>query len=283
MIKAVILDIDGVIVGGKPGINFPFPNSDVIKALQKINKKTKVFLCTAKPSFAITDLVSKIGLNSVNITCGGAEIKDYRKKKFIKKHLINSKSAKKYVDECKKLGLYIEVYSSREYAIEKSSYCDLTKINISILGKKPKSVDSLTTFILENEIIKIMPAAFNRSEIQKIKKLMAKFPELQLEFGANPIYAPTLFAVITAKGVNKKSGAIEISKFSKIPFTNILGVGDGISDWEFIKLCKYGATLENGRRGIKELVLSKGEKFSFIGPSVNENGILDILKYFKIN
>jgi hypothetical protein len=34
MIKAVLLDVDGVIVGTQTGINFPYPSESVIKGLK---------------------------------------------------------------------------------------------------------------------------------------------------------------------------------------------------------------------------------------------------------
>lgn len=46
------------------------------------------------------------------------------------------------------------------------------------------------------EINKIMPAAFNAQEKQQIEAMMASFPDLQLQWGANPMYAPTLFGVL---------------------------------------------------------------------------------------
>jgi len=39
MIKAIILDVDGVIVGEKIGFNSPYPHPDVINRLKKIRQK----------------------------------------------------------------------------------------------------------------------------------------------------------------------------------------------------------------------------------------------------
>ena len=60
----------------------------------------------------------------------------------------------------------------------------------------------------------------------------------------------------------------------------MLGVGDSKSDRNFIELCKYGAAMGNASQELKDLVSSKGEDYAFIGPSVDENGILTILDHF---
>ncbi|MCL4365842.1 hypothetical protein M1437_01295 [Patescibacteria group bacterium] len=39
MVKLIVLDVDGVIVGHKPGINFPYPNQKVIETLKAVCQK----------------------------------------------------------------------------------------------------------------------------------------------------------------------------------------------------------------------------------------------------
>ncbi len=49
MINAIILDIDGVIVGEKIGFNSPNPHPDVLKALPNVREKDiPIILCSAK-------------------------------------------------------------------------------------------------------------------------------------------------------------------------------------------------------------------------------------------
>lgn len=62
----------------------------------------------------------------------------------------------------------------------------------------------------------------------------------------------------------------------------MLGVGDLIMDWEFIKLCKYAAAVGNATDELKDLVKTREGGNFFIGPSVDENGLLEIFKYFKL-
>ncbi|MEK7557255.1 MAG: HAD hydrolase family protein, partial [Patescibacteria group bacterium] len=76
--------------------------------------------------------------------------------------------------------------------------------------------------------------------------------------------------------------AIEILRSLDISFANTLGVGDSSSDWQFIELCQYGAAVGNASEELKKLVTSKGKEFSYIGPTVDENGIIDILNHFLL-
>jgi HAD superfamily hydrolase (TIGR01484 family) len=282
MIRGIILDVDGVIVGGKPEFNFPIPHYDVIVALKKLNQEgVSVSFCTAKPGFVISKLVKQIGLDTIHISNGGSEIINHIQNKIIETHPLDQISAIKFVNETLRQGLYTEVYTTKGYSIQNGTFCKLTEINISILDTKPQEVPSLKTFVANNEIIKIMPAAFTKDQKLLIEHMMFDFPDLQLQWGANPMYAPTLFGVVTKKGITKKSGGNAISNHTGIPFSEMLGVGDGLSDWEFIQLCKYTATVENADDKVKEHIKSRGEN-GFIGKSVDKNGILDIFKYYQL-
>lgn len=47
MIKAIIADVDGVIVGNRRGVNFPLPNKVVMQKLKDLHKKgIPIVLCT---------------------------------------------------------------------------------------------------------------------------------------------------------------------------------------------------------------------------------------------
>lgn len=282
MIKGIILDVDGVIIGGKPGFNFPLPHKNILDALRLVSKKgVSISFCTAKPGFVISNLVKQIGLAGVHISNGGAEIINHLQNKIIKKHSIDQKSAIGFVREMKIKKLYTEAYTTEGYAIENDKFCKLTEINIKILNTDPIQVPSLERFAIENEIIKIMPAAFDSEQKQIIETIMIDFPNLQLQWGGNPMYAPTLFGVVTKKGVTKKSGAYDIIKYTGVSFNEMLGIGDGLSDWEFMQLCKYTGTVANAEDKVKENILNRGCN-GFIGGSVDENGILDIFSFFKV-
>ena len=103
-----------------------------------------------------------------------------------------------------------------------------------------------------------------------------------LSWGIHPVALPLQFGIVTAKGISKKNAAEEIVKNADISFNEVLGVGDSKSDWQFIQLCRYGSAMGNASEELKELVLSKGKDFSFIAPSVDENGILDVFKNFNL-
>ena len=119
--------------------------------------------------------------------------------------------------------------------------------------------------------------------MERISKIFKPYDkELILSWGIHPIALPLQFGIITSKGISKESGAKDIAKYYNLPFDEILGVGDTTSDWHFIKLCGYAAAMGNASNELKKLVSSKGKRHSYIGSSVDDNGIINIFKNFNL-
>jgi len=282
MVKAAILDVDGVIIGEKKGYNFPDPHPDVINKLKQIRQKgIPIALCTAKPQFSINSLVKNIGLDNYHIADGGGVIVNPIQDKVVKKNLIEPELAKEVIEFFINKNTYTEYYTVYDYVIQKSQVSGITDKHIPILHQKPKVVNSLVKESTKSEITKIMLVSTDEKDKDRVIELLKPFEKrFNIYWGIHPSALPLQFGVITAPGVSKELGAYEISKNINVPFKNILGVGDTTGDWQFIKLCKYGAAMGNAKDELKKLVKSKGEGNYYIGPSVNENGIIKILDFF---
>ena len=283
MIKAIILDVDGVIVGEKIGFNSPFPHPEVIKRLKSIRQKgIPISLCTAKPHYAIHKIIENAELNNLHITNGGGVIIDPIDNFIFKKHTINPLDAVKVIEKYLSNEIYTEFYSVEEYFIQENQKSDLTKIHTHILQREPHVVTSLVNEARKQEIVKIMPIAINDEDKKRLINLFEPFKnDLTLSWGIHPIALPHLFGIITAKGISKKQAALEIANSIGVNPKDMLGVGDSTSDWQFIEQCGYAGAMENASNELKELVKIKGKQ-SFIGKSDDENGILDILNYFEL-
>ena len=127
-----------------------------------------------------------------------------------------------------------------------------------------------------------MPIASDELDKQRIIDLVSKeVQELPLQWGIHPTALPYQFGIITANGISKKQAVQVIAEYTKVPLDEMLGIGDGMTDWQFMEICGYAGVMGNGSQELKDKIVNKGEH-GFIGGSVDENGVLDILKYFKV-
>ena len=256
-IKGIILDVDGVIVGEKIGFNSPDPNIEVINKLKEIKAKgIAISLCTAKPQFSIKSIIDAAGLDNFHITDGGGVIIDSLNNEIRKKHVIDKELAIKALKLCLENGIYTECYTVNDYYIQGNQVSDITKKHIHILQKDPIIVKDLISESINCDITKIMPIALDNEDKIRVIELFGKSNiELDLSWGIHPVALPLQFGIVTAPGITKKQGAIEISKGVNVPLENILAVGDSTSDWQFISLCGYGAAMGNASQELKDLVV----------------------------
>lgn len=283
-VKGIILDVDGVIVGEKIGFNSPWPHKDVVSALKKIKKSgVSISLCTAKPHFSVTKIIEDAGLDNTHITDGGAVIIDPIHNKVVQKHIINENSAEEVIKTLLQNNVYTEFYTVDDYFIQKSQKSKITEQHKHILQRDPKIVESLQSESLNQEITKIMPVAKDEEDKEKVSETLKSFEDrLKISWGIHPVALPLLFGIVTAQGISKKEGAEQISKSTDVPFENMLAVGDSASDWQFIESCKYASAMGNAQEELKKLVNSKDKDYSFIAPSVDDNGIIEVFKHFSL-
>ncbi len=284
MIKAIVMDVDGVIVGEKIGYNSPHPHHDVLQALKRAREKgIAIVLCTAKPYYALSEIIKGANLHNPHITDAGAVIVDPIDNIVVEEHVIDRKLVKEILQLCLDNKVYTEFYTVDKYYIQYSQTTDITEKHTHILQSPPQNLRNIVEESVAYDVTKIMPIALNNEDKERLSKILAPYNEkLSISWGVHPVALPLQFGIITELGSSKKEGAEAITKSLNVSFDEFLGIGDSTSDWSFIQLCGYGATLENGSKEIKELIARKGEGKYTIGKSVDENGILDILQFFKL-
>jgi len=125
-----------------------------------------------------------------------------------------------------------------------------------------------------------MPIANGPKEKELVISLFGNNKDqLTLQWGTHPSSDPYQFGIITQKGISKRTAAKKLVKSLNLDFSEVLGVGDTITDWDFIELCGYAGAMGNATGDLKRNVLKK--KNSVIGGGVNENGLLDIFRHFE--
>ena len=228
MIKAILLDVDGVIVGEKIRFNSPYPNSNVIKRLKSICQKgIPISLCTAKPHYSVQKIIDDAKLDNLHITNGGGVIIDPINKVVLKKYVINPQKASEVIKTYLTNDVYTEFYSVDEYIIQQSQISEITKTHTHILQREPRIVLSLSEEALNSEVVKIMPIA--KDEFSKLKLILLFEPfkkDLTLSWGIHPIALPHQFGIITSKGISKQQAVQEVTKSENVKADEILAIGD---------------------------------------------------------
>lgn len=282
-IKAIILDVDGVIVGDKKGFNAPYPPLEVINKLKEIREKNiYVVLCSAKPYYSVKKIVDDACLFNIHTALAGAILIDPSSLKIVKKHVIDNNII---IDLTKRLfdsNIYTEIYTTEKYFIQKNQKNEITDLHKFTLSFAPEMVDDLISQTKKFEIVKILPVTKNEGERKIVDKIFQEYKDkLTIGWSTHPAIKGYYFGNITTHGISKKQSILEINDMYNIKNQEMLGVGDSLTDWDFIGVCGYAGAMGNAVPDLKKLVLSKG-KNGYVGKSVNENGILDVFRYFEL-
>jgi len=282
-IKAIILDVDGVIVGERIGFNAPYPSLKVINKLKQIRKKgIYIILCSAKPYYSVKKIVDDAHLNNIQTSLGGAILVDPTDNKIVKKHSINNNNAVSLIKKLLDKNIYIEFYTTEKYYIQKNQKNEITKLHNFTLSFEPIMVDSLINQVKKSEVVKILPVTKTDQERKIVEQILSNYKEkLVIGWSTHPAIKGYFFGNITASGISKKQSVLEIVNQYHIKMEEILGVGDSLTDWEFIGACGFAGAMGNAKDDLKKLVLSKGAN-GYVGKTVDENGILDIFEHFGL-
>lgn len=280
--KAIVLDVDGVIIGEKKGINTPHPHPDVLSKLKEIKQTTQIpiILCTAKPTFTHKPEILAANLINPHIFDAGAVIANGTDEILVE-HNLDNHLACEIVASLIKAGIYTEAYTTDGYFTQTSQINDdITPKREFVLMKPTTAVPSLVEFCKTAKITKLL----TNVTIDEVDSYTQNFiTPLKTKVNSVLINASSFKNVrvgaITALGVSKKDGLIKTAEILGIPLDNMLAVGDSLSDWGFMQLCGFVASMGNGDSTLKDNVAQRGNN-GIIGKSVDENGIIEILDWY---
>lgn len=284
MIKAIVTDVDGVIIGNKHGFNFPLPSTGVMEAFAQLKaKEMPVVFCTGKASYAINNLIQETGFNNPHIGDGGPLIFNPIESKIIKKHTLGSKLTKEIVTAFLLKNIHVSINTATDTIVDKTHNSSITEKRKGVLEKDLAVTDSLIDHTESVEVLKVTLTLQSEDEVEVARKILDLFKDkVHFIWTHHPMTGDWTYAVITAKGVSKLTASQEVASILGIDMNDILGIGDTLGDWIFMKECGYAASVGDRSPELQENVKTKGQGNFFVAPSVDENGMVAILKKFDL-
>lgn len=282
-IKAIITDVDGVMVGKQEGVNFPLPQKGILNTLKQISAGgIPIVLCTAKFGNAIKDIGIQAKLHNPHITDGGAVIVDWLGQQIIAQHALRKEIVYAIIQASLEQNIYTEIYTVDNYYVQKSQKSDFIAKRTKVTKMPPQLVSSLQKIVKEKEVIKVICMSEDK-DATKLQNIIRPFTgEVTYIWSKHPFLRPRQIMVITALQASKQQAAKEVADYLNIAFDDILGIGDSESDWSFMQLCGYAAALDSDDDKLVKHVKTKGKGHFFVAPSVEEHGLFQVFQYFGL-
>lgn len=277
MIKLIILDIDGVVLGTKTDVNFPFPSKRVAEYLTELQDSgMPISLCTGKPSFAVKRIIQIMNLDNPHITDGGAVIFDPIDNKLIKNKALPKDAVIKLMVENNDLLDYWQLYTLESKFILEGKFPSMYIEDKRIMPYR--KVDDLFLIASNSDLTKIELVCTPETE-DHYRNLLANYSEeFSVQWTDSKRLIPNKIIIITAKNADKGNSVLDLCAHYKIQPSDVLAVGDTMMDWQFMKLCGHVGTLANADSTMQEAVKSHG---GFVGGHVDQDGLVGVLEQFK--
>ncbi len=275
MIKLILLDVDGIVLGRKQGFNFPYPTETVTKYLSELCKNgMKISLCTGKTSFATKKLIEMMNLDNLHITDGGAVIFNPINNEIFDANTLPKESVQEILNKSEKKNPFWQIYTLDNKYVQKDVFPEA----LQEFGMSYEEVTNLNEIADKSLLVKL-ELLYTADEEEFYRDLFLQYvDELSVQWTEIPQLLPYKIVLITKNGVNKRSSVDKLLNHYKVDRSEVLALGDTMMDWDFMKGSGYVATLENAKDDVKTEIQNNN---GFIGSHVDKDGLIEVIEYFK--
>jgi len=224
------------------------PSRRVIEAVRKASKKIHFGVATARSYFLAKAIVKNLELSGPSIIHGGAQIIDIASGKILKEQRIKTEDLLKIYAITQKMHLSFCIDEDGRDSVKMSKKWKPH----DLLGAFIPSLDSKTASLLEKELSRISTISIHRVPSWDKGKITID---------------------ISHASVGKQYSILEVAEVLGIKTHEIIGVGDGYNDFPFLMACGLKVAMGNAVPELKAIA-------DYVAPSVEEDGIVDIIEKF---
>ncbi len=243
--KAIISDCDGTLIqNGRNG----FPSSRVKASITSAQAHVHVGVATSRNLSLITPIANELNLRGPSVVHGGALIYDFSTSTSYYQYPLPHESLKKIYEITATLGYALVVDTNeKHFTMDRN-----TSLSRSIFG-------AYTINLTENDATALKTTVESTVDI---------------EVFLLPAWNPGKFDVgFSAKKATKQHGVNHVAEILGITPSEIIGVGDGQNDLPLLMGCGLKIAMGNAVPELKSIA-------DYIAPSVEDDGIVDIIEKF---
>lgn len=246
--KALIVDVDGTLI---PNASDGVPSNKVKKAITSAGKHLHVGIATSRPIAELHHIVDNLSLSGPSIIDGGAQIIDFPSRKILIQHPLK-------IDDYSTVCNVLVKYPTQRFVVNDNG------IDVPF-SKTLTPKNSLNIFILTNSA--------DREKIVDELSLIPTVVVHEILLWKTEEFEGRVGLEITDASATKQHAILEVAKVLGINTHEIIGIGDGYTDFPLLMACGLKVAMGNAIEDIKEIA-------DYIAPSVEEDGVVDVINKF---
>lgn len=260
LVKLIASDLDGTIIDKNNNIS---PKN--FDAINKIHQKNIDFaICTGK-AYSVSKKICDKFTASYGIFGNGTQIINLKTGQELLRKTLSKEDLLFIVTFAKRYNYHIHLYTDMDIISEKLEYMDLRnyklKNNNSSDGLNFKIVSNILTYIEKNNV-EVFSAVVSSTEanLKQFKTLLmvnsnieATFINKRGKYRDKIIDKDYEYLSIAPTHINKNEALNFLSKYLKIPKSNMLAIGDNINDLEMVKESGIGVAVNGAYDDLKNV------------------------------
>lgn len=245
--KALMLDLDGTTVPNSPT---GMPSKKVLDAINKAKKKLKVCIVTGRFLYEAEPVLNALRVDTPAILLGGCQIVDAKTRKFIYAKYFEKGDVEAILEVLSLYNIPIRINEPNKSIVYNGNNNFTNLVNIFIPQLTEKSADEI---------------ADKLSHIPTISahKVLSWNPG-EICLSISHVYA------------TKQHAIFEVARMLGIETHEMIGVGEGPNDFPLLMACGLKVAMGNAVEDLKAIA-------DYVAPTVEEDGVADVIEKFVLN
>lgn len=248
--KALIIDIDGTLMISQRNA---LPSPKVTDAIEKVSKLLHIGIATQRTLHSVIPIIKHLNLTGPSIIAGGAQVIDSETLKLIHEVVIETQSLNKAIEVLEEFKKKNDIPS---FIMESDG--EDTELIQGYLPRKP---------------IAIFLGRLTFEQADNLKKKLLIIDNIAVNVVVP--WESKFGIVITGALATKQHGIFEVAKILGINTHEIIGVGDSYNDFLLLMACGLKVAMGNAVPHLKAIA-------DYIAPSVEEDGVVDVINKFVL-
>jgi Cof subfamily protein (haloacid dehalogenase superfamily) len=238
--KAIATDIDGTLLD---------KHGDITKKTHEalsylVHKNIHVFLCSARPPFAIFPIVRKLGIKSPFIAYNGGQVLSNSGEKLLRSKYIPPGISREIISSIKGLPSVINVY------IDNVWYTDTVNLKVEAESRLVKSLPEMANnwdHVIFRKHVSKMLFFYNEASLPKISAILSNYSKyIETEISKKG------YLEVLPCDARKSTALKKLSILYKISPKSIVAIGDNYNDVAMFKFAGYSIALGNSPVEVKK-------------------------------
>jgi hypothetical protein len=243
--KLLLVDIDGTLIG-KDGSISDKDREALAKARQS---GIEVCLSTGRAAQGCLSIISQLALDGYHIFFDGALVSNPNQSGEVYVQPLNKLIVKEAVEFVHRNDIYLELYSSTRYFIERATWA--TEIHRQFFNLEPAVVD-FTDLWNKERIIKGGLVVASAQEVAQARSFRLRFNRsLRFSEARSPAFPGVEFINVVDLGVSKGEALTALASYLGVSLSEIVAIGDGVNDIPLLSLAGLAVAMDNAPDEVK--------------------------------